>query len=33
MLYVGVPMAFATVKTLTDTSVRNCVGDMRAFRL
>lgn len=32
LLWVGVPMGFATVKTLTDASVRNCVGDMRAFR-
>lgn len=26
-----VPMGYGTVKTLTDTSMRNCVGDMRAF--
>jgi long-chain acyl-CoA synthetase len=25
-------MGYGTVKTLTDTSVRNCVGDIRAFR-
>lgn len=24
-------MGYGTVKTLTDTSMRNCVGDMRAF--
>ncbi|POY75016.1 hypothetical protein BMF94_1992 [Rhodotorula taiwanensis] len=32
VLYAGVPMGYGTVKTLTDTSMRNCVGDMRAFR-
>lgn len=26
------PMGYGTVKTLTDTSVRNCVGDIRAFK-
>ncbi|GAA5982741.1 hypothetical protein JCM10908_006767 [Rhodotorula pacifica] len=31
VLYAGVPMGYGTVKTLTDTSMRNCVGDMRAF--
>lgn len=25
-------MGYGTVKTLTDTSVRNCVGDIRAFK-
>lgn len=25
-------MGFANVKTLTDNSVRNCVGDIRAFK-
>lgn len=30
--YVGVPMGYATVKTLTDTNMRNCLGDMRAFK-
>lgn len=32
MFYVGVPMGYGSVKTLTDNSVRNCVGDMRAFQ-
>ncbi|GAA5990281.1 hypothetical protein JCM5350_002077 [Sporobolomyces pararoseus] len=32
LLYVGIPMGFANVKTLTDNSVRNCVGDIRAFK-
>jgi long-chain acyl-CoA synthetase len=32
ILWVGVPMGYGTVKTLTDASVRNCVGDMRAFK-
>lgn len=32
MFYVGVPMGYGGVKTLTDNSVRNCVGDMRAFQ-
>ncbi|GAA6061533.1 hypothetical protein JCM10212_004523, partial [Sporobolomyces blumeae] len=32
LLYVGIPMGFGNVKTLTDNSVRNCVGDIRAFR-
>ncbi|GAA5879725.1 hypothetical protein JCM1840_006838 [Sporobolomyces johnsonii] len=32
LLYVGIPMGFGNVKTLTDTSVRHCVGDIRAFR-
>ncbi|BGP58476.1 hypothetical protein JCM8202_003605 [Rhodotorula sphaerocarpa] len=31
VFYAGVPMGYGTVKTLTDTSMRNCVGDMRAF--
>lgn len=26
------PIGYGNVKTLTDTSVRNCVGDMRAFK-
>ncbi|GAA5902462.1 uncharacterized protein JCM6883_001417 [Sporobolomyces salmoneus] len=32
LLYVGIPMGFANVKTLTDNSVRNCMGDIRAFK-
>ncbi|GAA5931113.1 hypothetical protein JCM1841_000016 [Sporobolomyces salmonicolor] len=32
LLYVGIPMGFGNVKTLTDTSVRHCVGDIRAFK-
>ncbi|KAK4056373.1 long-chain fatty acid-CoA ligase [Microbotryomycetes sp. JL221] len=32
LLYCGIPMGYAGVKTLTDNSVRNCVGDMRAFK-
>ncbi|KAM0789806.1 hypothetical protein ACM66B_006657 [Microbotryomycetes sp. NB124-2] len=32
LLYTGIPMGYGTVKTLTDTSVKNCVGDMRAFK-
>ena len=32
MFYVGVPMGYGNVKTLTDTSMKNCVGDIRAFQ-
>ncbi|KAL8280471.1 hypothetical protein RQP46_007119 [Phenoliferia psychrophenolica] len=32
MIFLGIQMGYGTVKTLTDTSVRNCVGDIRAFR-
>ncbi|KAK4700523.1 hypothetical protein P7C70_g5726, partial [Phenoliferia sp. Uapishka_3] len=32
MLYLGIPMGYGTIKTLTDTSVRNCVGDIRCFK-
>ncbi|KAH8921775.1 acetyl-CoA synthetase-like protein [Atractiella rhizophila] len=32
MLYLGVSIGFGTVKTLTDTSVRNCLGDIREFK-
>ncbi|SCZ97936.1 BZ3500_MvSof-1268-A1-R1_Chr3-3g06468 [Microbotryum saponariae] len=32
LLYVGIPIGYGTVKTLTDTSVRNCAGDIRAFK-
>ena len=31
-LYVGLPIGYGRVKTLTDTSVRNCKGDINAFR-
>lgn len=31
MLFVGVKTGYGRVKTLTDASVRNCLGDMRAF--
>ncbi|GAA5853975.1 hypothetical protein JCM8547_008176 [Rhodosporidiobolus lusitaniae] len=31
ILYVGVPMGYGTVKTLSDLSVKNCVGDIRAW--
>lgn len=31
-LFAGVPLGYGTVKTLTDNSVRNCVGDIRAYR-
>lgn len=32
MFFVGMPIGFARVKTLTDTSVRNCVGDIRELK-
>ncbi|KAL8278789.1 hypothetical protein RQP46_008858 [Phenoliferia psychrophenolica] len=32
MMFVGSQMGYGTVKTLTDASVRNCVGDIRALR-
>ncbi|KAJ7697743.1 long-chain-fatty-acid-CoA-ligase [Mycena olivaceomarginata] len=32
MLFVGMPTGFGGVKTLTDASVRNCDGDIKAFR-
>jgi hypothetical protein len=32
VLHVGVPMGYATIKTLSDISVRNCVGDMREWK-
>jgi long-chain acyl-CoA synthetase len=32
MIYVGIPIGYGTPKTLTDSSMRNCVGDMRAFQ-
>ncbi|KAG6824524.1 hypothetical protein H0H92_006597 [Tricholoma furcatifolium] len=32
MLFVGIPSGYGRVKTLTDASVRNCKGDISAFR-
>ncbi|EAU87921.1 long-chain-fatty-acid-CoA-ligase [Coprinopsis cinerea okayama7 len=32
MLFVGVPAGYGRVKTLTDASVRNCQGDISAFK-
>ncbi|KAJ6554275.1 long-chain-fatty-acid-CoA-ligase [Mycena capillaripes] len=32
MLFVGMPQGFGRIKTLTDASVRNCDGDIKAFR-
>lgn len=32
MIFVGMPCGYGGVKTLTDTSVRNCKGDISAFR-
>ena len=32
MLFAGVPAGYGRVKTLTDASVRNCKGDLGAFR-
>ncbi|KAJ7257523.1 long-chain-fatty-acid-CoA-ligase [Mycena haematopus] len=32
MLFIGMPTGFGGVKTLTDASVRNCDGDIKAFR-
>ncbi|KJA24888.1 hypothetical protein HYPSUDRAFT_183200 [Hypholoma sublateritium FD-334 SS-4] len=32
MLFVGMPSGYGRVKTLTDASVRNCKGDIAAFR-
>ncbi|KAJ7661936.1 long-chain-fatty-acid-CoA-ligase [Mycena polygramma] len=32
MLFVGMPIGFGRIKTLTDASVRNCEGDIKAFR-
>jgi long-chain acyl-CoA synthetase len=28
----GIPVGYGTIKTLTDASVRNCVGDLRCLR-
>ncbi|KAJ7607755.1 long-chain-fatty-acid-CoA-ligase [Roridomyces roridus] len=32
MLFLGMPAGFGRIKTLTDASVRNCDGDIKAFR-
>jgi long-chain acyl-CoA synthetase len=32
MIFVGMPCGYGRVKTLTDASVRNCKGDISAFR-
>ena len=32
MIFVGMPLGYGRVKTLTDASVRNCKGDISAFR-
>ncbi|KAI9331185.1 hypothetical protein BDR26DRAFT_807019 [Obelidium mucronatum] len=32
MLYLGVAMGYGSVKTLTDSSVRNCLGDIRELK-
>ncbi|CEL59138.1 hypothetical protein RSOLAG1IB_09115 [Rhizoctonia solani AG-1 IB] len=32
LFFVGMTTGYGRVKTLTDTSVRNCLGDIRAFR-
>ncbi|GAA6011180.1 hypothetical protein JCM10207_005529 [Rhodosporidiobolus poonsookiae] len=32
ILYVGVPMGYGTIKTLSDLSVRNCAGDIRTWQ-
>ena len=32
MIYHGVPVGYGSVKTLTDASMRNCLGDMRTFK-
>lgn len=32
LFFVGMPFGYGRVKTLTDQSVRNCLGDIRAFR-
>ncbi|KAI0772378.1 long-chain-fatty-acid-CoA-ligase [Trametes elegans] len=32
LFYVGMTFGYGRVKTLTDASVRNCVGDIRAFK-
>jgi len=32
MFFVGIPLGYGNVKTLTDTSMRNCFGDIRTFK-
>jgi len=32
MMYHCIPCGYASIKTLTDTSMKNCLGDMRAFK-
>ena len=32
MFFVGIPIGYGNVKTLTDTSMKNCLGDLRTFR-
>ncbi|GAA6044467.1 hypothetical protein JCM8097_004468, partial [Rhodosporidiobolus ruineniae] len=32
VMYVGVPMGYGMIKTLSDQSVRHCVGDIRAWQ-
>lgn len=32
MLYIGIPIGYGNIKTLTETSVRNCLGDIRTYR-
>jgi len=32
LFYVGMTLGYGRIKTLTDASVRNCLGDLRAFR-
>jgi long-chain acyl-CoA synthetase len=32
MFYVGIPMGYGSIKTLTDTNMRNSIGDIRAFK-
>lgn len=32
LIYVGITMGYGSVKTLTDASVRNCKGDLAAFK-
>jgi long-chain acyl-CoA synthetase len=32
MIYVGITVGYASPKTLTDASMRNCSGDLAAFK-
>ena len=32
MMYHAIPLGYGSVKTLTDQSMRNCLGDMRTFK-